>query len=142
MTELSQRTMTAFEISGGEVVEHHGAVLQFTFGQFTLDTRLARQQPVHGGVEFGFVGGIEGKQFAETAVESVGMQAAGGGEFGGRTENAGGNHGDDEIALPAGFGIDNRRELKFAQRAEYGGNVTVRPGSVDTECFGQGQTGD
>jgi hypothetical protein len=29
------------------------------------------------------------------------MQAAGGSELGGRLENTGGNHGDDEIARPA-----------------------------------------
>jgi hypothetical protein len=133
--------MAAFEVSGSEVVENHGAVLKLTFGEFPLDARLPREKPVHGGIEFGFVGGIERERFAEAAVKSVGMEAASGGEFGGGIEDACGDHGNGEIALTAGTRIKNRGDLKFAQGAEDGGHVTVRAGTLDEEGVRQGQAG-
>jgi len=69
------------------------------------------------------------------------MEAASGGEFGGGIEDAGGDHGNGEIALTAGTGIENSGELKFAQGAEDGGHVTVRAGTFDEEGVWQGQPG-
>jgi hypothetical protein len=59
-------------------------------------------------------------------VKSIGVKATGGGEFGGGIENAGDDHGDDEIALTAGLSIENGIEVQFAQGAENGAHVTVR----------------
>jgi len=114
VTEFGQRTMAAFEISGSQVIEHQAAVGKVAFGQLLLDARLPWQQPVHGLVEFSLVGGIDLEQLAETAVESVGVKTASGGEFGGRVEDAGEDHGEDEIALAAGTRIEDGIQLEVA----------------------------
>ena len=49
--------------------------------------------------------------------------------------------GNDKIALTAGAGIENGLELKLAQRAKNGGDVTVRARTFDTERIGQGKAG-
>jgi len=51
MTPLPQGTALPLEVGGAHVVEHQRAVFQMPFGQFLLDLRLARPQPVHRGVE-------------------------------------------------------------------------------------------
>jgi hypothetical protein len=102
---------------------------------------LPGEKPVHGGIEFGFVGGIERERFSETAVESVGVEAAGGSKFGSGIEDAGGDHSQHKIALTAGMRIENSGKLKFAQGAEDGGDVTVRAGTINEEGVWQGPAG-
>src|SRR5580658_7883206 len=111
VAEFRQWTVTAFEVSRGQVVENYSSIPKLAFGQFLLDAGLPFQQPVHGGVKLGFVNGVQCEQLAETAVKSIGVKAAGGGEFGGGIEDAGDDHRDDEIALTAGLRIDNGIEL-------------------------------
>ena len=55
ITELSQRTGRALEVTGGEVVESQTAFLQMPCRQFFLDLVLALQQPVHGLIEIIFI---------------------------------------------------------------------------------------
>ena len=138
VTEFRQRTVTALEVSGGEVVENRGSILELALGQFPLDPGLPFQQPVHGGVKLGFVNEIQCEQLAEAAVKSIGVKATGGGEFRGGIEDAGDDHGDNEIAPPAGLGIENGLELKLPQGAENGGNMTMGTRTIDAERIGQG----
>ena len=86
--------MTAFGVSGSQVVQNHGAILQLTFGQFLFDARLPREQPVHCGIEFGFVGGVQCQRLSETAVKRIGMQSARSSEFGSGIDDTGDDHGD------------------------------------------------
>jgi len=79
------------------------------------------------------------EQFAETAVESIGVKAASGGELRGGVEDAGGDHGDDEIAMAAGNRIEDGIELEIAQAPEDGRGVAVRKGAGDEERIGQGR---
>ncbi len=111
VTELGERAMAAFEISRGQVIEHQAAVGELALGQLLLDARLSWQQPVHGLVEFGLIGGIDLEQLAETAAESVGVKSASGGEFGSRVEDAGDDHGEDEIAVAAGTRVEDGIEM-------------------------------
>src|SRR5258708_4039137 len=99
--------MAAFEISGSQIVEHQAAVAEMAFGQFLLDTGLSREQSVHGLVELGFIGGIDLEQLAETGVESAGVKAASGGEFGSRVEDSSDDHGQDEIAVATGNRVED-----------------------------------
>ena len=69
------------------------------------------------------------------------MKAAGGGEFGGGIEDTGADHGDDEIALAAGTGIENGGELELAQGTEDGGYMAVRTGTFDDEGVGPRSAG-
>jgi hypothetical protein len=51
------------------------------------------------------------KQFTESAGEGIGVQGTRGGEFGGGFEDTLGNQGHDQIALVAGFHIDELVKL-------------------------------
>jgi len=106
-----------------------------------FDARLTPDQPVHGGIEFGFVGVTEIEQFPETAVKRIGMEASRGGEFGSGIGNAGDDHGENEIALAGRFGVKDGLETEFTERAENGGDVTVRAGTLDEESVRQGASG-
>lgn len=128
--------MAAFEIGRGQVIEDQGAVGEVAFGQFLLDARLSWEEPVHGLVEFVLVGGIEMEQLAETAEESVGVKSASGGKFGSWIEDAGDDHGEDEIAVAGGKRVEDGIELEVAQTAEDGGSVTMRQGAGDEEGIG------
>jgi hypothetical protein len=79
------------------------------------------------------------QQLAETAVQSIGMKSASGGEFGCGVENAGDDHGQDEVAGAAGKRIEDGVELEVAQTAEDGGGMAVRKGAGDEEGIGQGR---
>jgi len=141
MTEFAQGAMAAFEVGGGQIVEHQTATGELAFSQFLLDARLLWRQPIHGLVEFGLADGIHMEQLAETAVERVGAKTASGGEFRCGVEDSGDDHGDDQIALAAGSGVEDGIELEVAHTAEDGGGVPVGRRTGDEEGLGQGQTG-
>ena len=77
--------------------------------------------------------------FAETGVKSVGVKAASGGELGGGLEDAGDDHGSDEVAQSAGDRVQEGIELEMAQAAQDGGDMAVREGAGDEEGIGQGR---
>ena len=139
MAEFGKRAMTAFEISGGQIVEHQAAVREVTFGEFPLDAGLLGEQPVHSLVEFGLIGGIHMEQLAETAVEGVGVKAASGSEFGCGVDDAGHDHSNDEIAVVAGKGVENGVELEVTEAVEDGHGVTVRKRAGNDKGLGQGR---
>ena len=58
VTEFGQRTVAAFEVSGGQVIEDEATLGEMALGQDLLDASLLREQPVHSLVEFGFISGI------------------------------------------------------------------------------------
>jgi hypothetical protein len=89
-------------------------------------------------VEFVLVGRIQMEEIAEAVVEGVGVEAASGREFGSRIENAGDDHGDDEIAIAAGNRIEDGVQTEFAERSENGSDVAVRKGAGDAEGVRQG----
>jgi hypothetical protein len=103
--------MAAFEIGGGQIVEHQTTRGEMALGECLLNARLTGQEPVHGLVEFGLVGGIDREQLAETAVKGIGVKAPSGGEFGGGVEDTGHDHGDDEIAVAASTTVLKRNNL-------------------------------
>ena len=59
VAECSQWTVSAFEVSRGQVVENHSPILELTFGQLLLNVRLPFEQPVHGSIELGIASRIE-----------------------------------------------------------------------------------
>src|SRR5260370_11530394 len=54
-------------------------------------------------------------------------------QFGGRVDDAGYDHGDDEIALWAGRGVEDGIQVQVAQATENCGDVAMRKGSSDEE---------
>ena len=58
------------------------------------------------------------EHFTETVVEGVAMKAARRSQFGGRVDDAGHDHGDDQIALSAGRGVEDGIQVQVAQATE------------------------
>ena len=99
--------------------------MQMALGQALFDAVLASQQPVHGGVQLILVDGTQRQQVAEGGDGAFGVQAAGGGEFGASVDDAGDDHGDDEVTLTGGGTSDEGMEGELAEEPEDGGDVAV-----------------
>src|SRR5215469_17570934 len=66
------------------------------------------------------------------------MQPASGSQFGGWLDDAGHNHGDDEVALTAGSRVEDGIQMQVAQATEDGGDVAVGKRARDVKGMGQG----
>jgi hypothetical protein len=75
------------------------------------------------------------KEFTESAAQSIGVKSARGGEFGGGFQNAGHDHGHDQIEFAAGMFVDESVELQLAEGAEDRGHVAMRTGADDVESL-------
>jgi len=73
----------------------------------------------------------------ETVVEGIAVKPASGSEFGGGLDDACNDHGDDEIALAAGSGVEDGIDLQVAQATEDCGDMAVRQGTGDEKGFRQ-----
>jgi hypothetical protein len=73
------------------------------------------------------------QQLAQSAAEGIRVKRAGGGKFGGRLQNASGNHGHYEIAIVVVMPIEEAIEMQFVQGAEDGSDVAVRARADDVE---------
>jgi hypothetical protein len=73
------------------------------------------------------------EDLTETVVEGIAVKPASGSEFGGGLDDAGNDHGDDEIALAAGSRIEDGIQMQVSQAAEDCGDMAVRQGSGDEE---------
>jgi hypothetical protein len=82
------------------------------------------------------------EDLTETVVESIAVKPASGSQFGGGLDDAGDDHGDDEIALAAGNWIEDGIQMQVAQAAEHGGDMAVRQGTGDVEGLWQRGRGD
>src|SRR6202030_4489385 len=98
VTELGERTATAFQVARRHVVEHQCAAAEMAFGEGRLDCRLADRQPVEGAIELILVDHPESELFPKAGGGSVRRQRPGGGKFGTRIENAADHEGQDEVA--------------------------------------------
>src|SRR5229473_1501217 len=78
------------------------------------------------------------REGSEEVAVSGWMKAAGGSEFGGRLEDAGDDHGDDQIALGARGAREDGFQKEAAEGAESGGNVAVRSRTENMESVGGG----
>ena len=80
------------------------------------------------------------EQLAQGAAEGIGMKSAGRGKFGCWLQHASGDHGQDEIAIAVGMLVEEAVEMRLAESAEDGGDVTVRTGTDDVEGLRQRST--
>jgi hypothetical protein len=133
MTEFGERTVAPFEVSGGQIIEHQATLGEMAFGQGLLDARLLREEPVHRLVKLDFIGGVQVEDLTETVVEGIAVKATSGSEFGSGLDDAGNDHGDDEIALSAWSGIEDVIQVKVTQTTQDGGNMAMRQGAGDVE---------
>jgi hypothetical protein len=86
---FGQGTRMAFEVTGREVVEDHRPFRKVR--QPLLDGIVTFHQPIHGRVEFVFIGILHPQFLSKTARQVVPLQTSGSGQFGGRAQNACGN---------------------------------------------------
>jgi hypothetical protein len=90
-------------------------------------------------IELGFLdGGVQTEHGRQRGGGGIGMEAAGGSEFGGRFEDAGDDHGDNQIAFRATGTRQDGFQKEAAEGAESGGDVTVRSGALNVESVGGG----
>ena len=93
--------------------------------QALFDTPLAPYQPVHRCVEFILVDGLQPQDLAEGGDSALRVQGASGGQFGAGVDDAGDNHGDDEIAPATGRTSDEGMQAELLEGAEDGGDMAV-----------------
>ena len=94
--------------------------------QALFDTPLAPYQPVHRCVELILVDRLQLQDLAEGGDRALRVQGASGGQFGAGVDDAGDNHGDDEIAPATGRTSDEGMQAELLEGAEDGGDMAVR----------------
>jgi hypothetical protein len=82
------------------------------------------------------------EDLTETVVEGIGVKATSGSQFGRGIDDAGNNHGDDEVAMAAGSRIEDGIEVQVAQATEDRSDMAVRQGASDAEGVWQRGGGD
>ena len=103
---------------------------------------LPLEQPVEGVIELGFFDRlVEIEHGSQRGGGGIGMEAAGGGQLGGWFDNAGDDHGDDQIPLGAAGAEQDRLQAGAAQSAESSGDVAVGSGALNPESVGGGDEG-
>jgi len=110
-------------------------------GERLLDRLLALAEPVDGGIEFILVDRTKAENVAEAGRRGGRIEHAGGGQLGGRRNQAGHDHGDDEIAEAVAGGTEDAIEADVAQRAEHGGDMAVRQGAPHDDALPVGRRG-
>ena len=127
-----QRAGRALEVGRAQVEQHDTALGEVAAGQLALDALLALQQPVHGGVQVLGAGVAQ----AEVVGQAGGVPPAGGGELGLGAQDAGGDHGADEVALGGWLGSEEAGEIKAAERLQHGQDGAVGARADDLEAVG------
>src|SRR5271157_5951675 len=134
MSKPRQRAAAAFKVSGANVIQNQRTLCEMTFGQGVLDTLLTRQQPVPSVIELGLIGGlVQTEQGGQRGGGGIGMESTRRGQLGGGFQNAGDEHGDDQIALGARGAREERLKAQAAQGTEGGGHMAVGGGALNLE---------
>jgi hypothetical protein len=134
---LGQPTAAAFDIARRYVVEHQGPALQMLLGEPGLDGALTFMQPIERGVELVFVDLAQGQLHAQARGCRGRIERLGGGELGGRRDDATDDHGHDQITRPVGLtavpGPQQPVEANGAGRTQHGRDVSVRQRTLDRQ---------
>ena len=130
---FGQRTRTALEVTGGEVVEDHGAFGQVLFRQPLLDGLLTFHQPVHGRVEFVLIGVLHPQFLSQTVREGVRLQTSGSGQLGARAQDARGNQRHRQIPQAGALRPKQAFHTTAPQGVEHRSHMTMGPGPQDGE---------
>ena len=126
VTTLRQRAAVSLEVTGSQVVQHEGVVVQMALCQALLDTALAAHQPVHRGVQLVFIDSPQVQHLAESGDGALRGEGAGGGELGAGVDDAGDDQGKDQVAQAAVGASDESMQVELLEGAEDGGDVAVR----------------
>ena len=91
-------------------------------GQFLCDAGLARQEPIHGGIQVVFIGGRHPQFFSQGGR----MPQPGGAQFRTRMEQPLGDHGEHELPFPTGLGRQEDIEAELPHGADHGFHRAMR----------------
>src|SRR5215210_2613696 len=138
---MSKIAMAAFEVSGGQIVEHQAAFGKVPFRQCVFNYRLALQQPVHGAIQIVVLYLPQTQELTEAVAEGIGIKGAGRGQFGGGIEYTRDDHGHDEIALAARSIAQQAVKTELVKRTNGGSHMAVRLGAKNLKGLG-GSGGD
>ena len=107
--------------------------------QRLFDRLLALAEPVERHIELVLVDRSEVEHVAEARRRGERIEHAGGGQFGGRRNQAGDDHGDDQIAAAMTGRPKHAIETDAAQCAQHSRDVTMRQGAAhdDGLLFGR-----
>ena len=100
-----------------------------------LDPGLAGEQPVERPVQLVLVGALDATRRAQGALS----QGGGGGELGGRGDQAGSDQGDGEVTAARRAPVEERRQPQGAGHPEDRGDVAMGQAAADGECPTLGQ---
>src|SRR5271165_702341 len=147
---LGQRATAAFDIARRHVVEHQRPALQMPLGERGFDGALTFMQPIERRVEFVLVDLAEAEFDTEAGGGGRRIERLGGGEFGGRRDDAADDHRQDEIANSIGLavglagvlGSQQPVEADGARRAEHGRDVAMRQRAFDRQSLLAGGNDD
>ena len=101
--------------------------------QALLDTLLASYQPVHRLVQLILIDGAQLQSLAEGGDGALRGDGARGGQFGAGVDDAGDDHGDDQIAQAAAGTSDEGVQAELLEGAEDGGDMAVGVAADDGE---------
>jgi len=102
-------------------------------GQGRLDFGLLLQEPVHGRIELVLVG----IGHAQLASQRVGVEAAYGGQLGGRLQNPADDHRRRQLPLPACSGGDQPLHPQLAELTQHRQHIAVGQGTDDLKAVCQ-----
>ncbi len=129
VAERGQRAGGTFEVTRRQVVQHQAARAQVARGKLFLDPVLAREQPVHRGVQIVFVA----PGHAAVLGQRRGVPPARGGQLRVGREDARGDHRQHQVAFARGLGGDQGRDAQTLHRQRHGLHVAVRTRRGDFE---------
>jgi hypothetical protein len=130
-----RRAAAPLHVAGGDVVEHHRAILQVPFGERRLDGGLTFAKPVERGVEVVLVNLAQTEDRAQAGGGGGGCECPRGGQFRAGIDDTRGDHGQDEVAATVAGGSDDAVEADFPRGAEDQGGMAMRQRAGDGEGF-------
>jgi hypothetical protein len=142
MAEACEWAVPAFKVSGTDVIKDQATFEEVPFGESIFDAVLPLEEPVEGVIELGLFDRIvqteHGSQRRDGGFQT---ESASGGQLGGGFENAGDDHGDNQISLGATGARKDRLQAEVTKSADRSGDVTVRSRALNLESVGGGDEG-
>ena len=111
--------------------------MQTPLGQAPLDVRLARKQPVHGGVQIVLAHLSQTQRLTQGVAGRFFSQPPGRGQLGARMQDAGRDQRYGPVALWRRLRVDQAGKAQPLEGAERRGGVAVRQGALNLEGFRQ-----
>ena len=126
VAEPGEFAAAPLQVARRHVVEHQRAVTQMLAGERRFDRLLALAEPVDGSIKFILIDHSKAENVAEAGCCGGRIEHAGRGQLGGRRNQSGHDHGNNEIAGAVAGRTENAIEADVTQRAEHGGDMAVR----------------